>query len=72
MGAITCPTLLIACLKDSVAPVGPTLKYAKKLRQGTVLEFDTGHFDIYVGEWFEKTVQTQIDWLAKEFPLKRA
>lgn len=69
---ITCPTLLIACLKDTVAPVGPTLKYAKKLQQGTVVEFDTGHFDIYVGDWFEKTVAVQVDWLAKNFPLHRA
>ncbi|MEK9711542.1 MAG: alpha/beta fold hydrolase [Thalassolituus sp.] len=63
------PTLLLACLKDTVAPVKPTLKYAKKLPQGTVVELDTGHFDIYVGEWFEKVVGIQLDWLKKTFPL---
>ena len=66
---VKAPTLLIACLKDTVAPVKPTLKYAKKLAQGTVVELDTGHFDIYVGEWFEKVVGIQIDWLKKHFPL---
>lgn len=66
--AVKCPTLLIACLKDTVAPVGPTIKYAKKLPQGTLVEFDTGHFDIYMGDWFEKTTETQLTWLQKNFP----
>lgn len=66
--AITCPTLLIACLKDTVAPVGPTLKYAKKLQQGTLIELGTGHFDIYIGEWFEKTTTAQLTWLQNNFP----
>lgn len=65
---ITCPTLLIACLKDTVAPAGPTLRYAKQLQQGTLIELDAGHFDIYVDDWFEKTVSIQIDWLQRHFP----
>ncbi|WP_369982586.1 alpha/beta hydrolase [Thalassolituus sp.] len=66
---ISVPTLVLACLKDTVAPVKPTLKYAKKLQKGTLIELDTGHFDIYVGEWFEKVVSIQIDWLNTHFPL---
>ncbi|CCU73002.1 MULTISPECIES: alpha/beta hydrolase [Thalassolituus] len=67
---VTCPALIIACLKDTVAPVKPTLKYAKQLAQGKLVEFDTGHFDIYVGEWFEQTVAVQIAWLKQHFPIK--
>ncbi len=66
---IKAPTLLIACLKDTVAPVKPTLRYAKKLKQGSLVELDTGHFDIYRGEWFEKVVVIQLDWLRKHFPV---
>ncbi len=66
---VTAPTLLIACLRDTVAPVKPTLKYAKSLKNGSLVELDTGHFDIYRGEWFEKVVSIQIDWLGKNFPL---
>ena len=66
---LSCPTLVIACLKDTVAPVGPTIRYAKQLLQGTLVELDTGHFDIYVGEWFEKVVGIQTDWLKKHFPV---
>ncbi len=66
---LSCPALVIACLKDTVAPVGPTIKYAKQLLQGTLVELDTGHFDIYIGEWFEKVVGIQTDWLKKHFPV---
>jgi dienelactone hydrolase len=66
---IMAPTLVIACLKDSVAPVKPTLSYARKLPQGEVVELDTGHFDIYVGDWFKKNIRIQLDWLARHFPL---
>ncbi len=66
---VSAPTLLIACLRDTVAPVKPTLKYAKQLQRGSLVELDTGHFDIYRGEWFEKVVAIQLDWLNKHFPL---
>lgn len=66
---IQVPTLLVACLKDTVAPVGKTLKYAKQLPDGEVVELDAGHFDIYVGEWFEKNTAIQLDWLERHFPL---
>lgn len=66
---VSCPTLVIACLNDTVAPVGPTIKYAKQLLQGTLIKLDTGHFDIYVGEWFEKVVGIQTDWLQEHFPV---
>ena len=65
---LNCPALVIACLKDTVAPVKPTLKYAKQIPQGTLVELDTGHFDIYVGDWFEKVVGIQTDWLQQHFP----
>ncbi|MDY6825150.1 MAG: alpha/beta fold hydrolase [Thermodesulfobacteriota bacterium] len=67
---IDAPTLLIACLKDTVAPVRPTLRYGRKLEKGEVVELDAGHFDIYVGEWFEKNVALQLDWLGRNFPVK--
>lgn len=66
---IDAPTLLIACLKDTVAPVRPTLRYARKLKKGEVIELDAGHFDIYVGDWFEKNITLQLDWLARHFPV---
>lgn len=69
MARIDVPVLLLACLNDTVAPVKPTLKYAKALKNGTVHELQTGHFDIYRGEWFDKVVDLQLDWLKAHFPV---
>lgn len=69
MARIDVPVLLLACLNDTVAPVKPTLKYAKALKNGTVHELHTGHFDIYRGEWFDKVVDLQLDWLKAHFPV---
>ncbi len=66
---IVVPALVIACLKDSVAPVKPTLKYAQQIGKGTLVELETGHFDIYVGQWFEKNLALQLSWLNQHFPV---
>lgn len=66
---VTCPTLLLACLQDTVAPVNPTLKYAGQLVRGQVEKLDCGHFDIYVGEWFERVVALELAFLQRHVPV---
>lgn len=66
---VKCPTLLLACLQDSVAPVKPTLKYAAQLPRGQVEQLDCGHFDIYLGEWFERVVALELAFLQAQVPV---
>lgn len=56
------PILFGICKKDSVAPAPPTLKYAKKAPKGTIKEYDAGHFDVYVGDSFERVIQDYLDF----------
>ncbi|WFD00407.1 hypothetical protein MYAM1_003156 [Malassezia yamatoensis] len=57
------PIYFAVCGKDSVAPPGPTLKYAKQAPKGTVHVYaEDGHFDIYVGQSFERAVKDYIDF----------
>lgn len=51
------PILFSICGKDSVAPAGPTLAYAKTAAKGVIKWYDVGHFEIYYGEAFEKAIQ---------------
>ncbi|TKY84478.1 hypothetical protein EX895_006379 [Sporisorium graminicola] len=61
---IKSPILFGICGKDSVAPPGPTLKYAKNAPNSTVkLYEEMGHFDIYVGEAFERATADYCDFL---------
>ena len=63
------PTLVCACDRDTVAPAGPTIKAAEAAPKVTLKRYDEGHFDIYVGEWFERNVSDQLDFLARHVPL---
>lgn len=59
------PTMLVMATKDNVAPPSAVRAVAKKLGGRVQVEtFDVGHFDIYVGETFEKSVTAQTAFLS--------
>jgi pimeloyl-ACP methyl ester carboxylesterase len=62
---ITCPILFCVCETDSVAPAGPTLRYAAKAPRGEVKTYPEGHFAIYVDDPFERVVADQLAFLDK-------
>ncbi|MGX9145997.1 alpha/beta hydrolase [Mesorhizobium sp. 128a] len=68
---VSCPILFCICETDSVAPAGPTQRYAKKAPRGVVRLYRAGHFDIYVGEAFERVVADQLDFLKRHIPTER-
>lgn len=65
---IQSPVLFCVCETDTVAPAGPTLKYAAQAPKGETKRYKDGHFDIYVGEPFERVVKDQIAFLKKHLP----
>jgi dienelactone hydrolase len=62
---IACPILFCVCETDSVAPAGPTLRYAAEAPRGEVKVYPEGHFAIYVDDAFERVVADQIAFLDK-------
>ncbi|SRX92690.1 Alpha/beta hydrolase [Acinetobacter baumannii ATCC] [Mycobacterium shimoidei] len=60
---VSCPILFCVCETDSVAPAGPTLRYAAAAPRGEVKVYPDGHFAIYVGDAFERVVADQIAFL---------
>ncbi|MGL4305124.1 MAG: alpha/beta hydrolase [Mycobacteriaceae bacterium] len=66
---VAAPVLFCICDQDSVAPVKPTLRYAKSTQNGTVIHYPVGHFDIYVGEAFEGAIKDQIAFLQEHVPV---
>jgi pimeloyl-ACP methyl ester carboxylesterase len=65
MKDLKCPTLVCACEKDTVAPYGPTAKYAKAAPNVELKSYPFGHFDIYKGEPFEQASADQVEFLAR-------
>ncbi|OBK22175.1 alpha/beta hydrolase [Mycobacterium asiaticum] len=62
---ISCPILFCVCETDSVAPAGPTLRYASKAPRGEIKTYPEGHFAIYVDDAFERVITDQIAFLDK-------
>jgi dienelactone hydrolase len=62
---LTCPVLFCVCERDSVAPAGPTLRYAERAPRGEIKRYAVGHFDIYSGSAFELVVADQVDFLTR-------
>lgn len=63
---LTCPILLIAADDDNIAPVESVYEVARRVgSRAEVQSFPCGHFDIYVGEVFEKSVAVQVDFLRR-------
>jgi len=66
---ITCPVLFCICDPDTVAPTYTTLRHAMRAPKGEIKFYPYGHFDIYVGEAFERVVHDQITFLRRTVPL---
>ncbi|MDI2032424.1 alpha/beta fold hydrolase [Saccharopolyspora sp. TS4A08] len=64
---ITAATLLCLCDDDRAAPARTTARLAVGQDHVQVNEYDGDHFDIYVGDLFERAVADQIQFLAAQF-----
>ena len=65
---VPCPILFCICENDSVAPSGPTRRYAATAPRGGVKLYPEGHFAIYVGEAFERVIADQLEFLSRHLP----
>lgn len=65
---VACPLFVAICENDTVAPPGPTARYAAQAPRGEVRRYPVGHFDIYVGEDFERNVGDQVAFLLRHVP----
>ncbi len=66
---VTCPVHVAVCENDTVAPTRATLRHAAKAPRGEIVMQSGGHFDIYVGEDFERNVAQQLAFLAQHVPV---
>jgi pimeloyl-ACP methyl ester carboxylesterase len=62
---VACPILFCICESDSVAPPGPTRRYAATAPRGEIKLYPEGHFEIYVGDAFERVIADQLDFLSR-------
>jgi poly(3-hydroxyalkanoate) synthetase len=61
---LSCPLLLVLAEQDNIAPPSAVRKVARRTG-AEVLALPSGHFDIYTGELFERSVTAQVDFLRR-------
>ncbi len=62
---VQAPTLWCLADHDSLCPAGDAAKWAARAPRGEVLRYPIGHFDFYVGDWFEKVLADQLQFLKR-------
>jgi len=60
---VRCPILFCVSTSDSVAPSGPTLRYAQRAPHGVIDHEPSGHFALYYGDAFERLIALQTQFL---------
>lgn len=65
---VRCPILFCVCHNDSVAPAKPTLRHAARAPRGETKIYADGHFEIYLGEPFERVIADQLEFLQRHVP----
>jgi pimeloyl-ACP methyl ester carboxylesterase len=64
--SVRCPVLLQICEYDSIIPKSAGQETEKQLgKYAEAIYYPIGHFDIYIGENFERAVWDQLDFLKK-------
>lgn len=67
LARFTTSTLLCVCDHDAAAPAKATKRHAQGLAHVHVQNYPCDHFDIYLGEHFERAVRDQLSFLATQF-----
>jgi len=68
---VRCPVLLQICVNDNITPLSAAEETEKGLEKyAEVKHYPIGHFDIYIGDTFEKSLGDQLDFFKKHLLLR--
>jgi dienelactone hydrolase len=62
---VSVPILFCVSDKDALTPARKTLQWARTAPKGEIRRYDAGHFDLYVGDLFERVVSDQTEFLVR-------
>jgi fermentation-respiration switch protein FrsA (DUF1100 family) len=62
---VRCPLLACVCEHDLLCPAQRTVQLLARAPQAQIVRYPIGHFEIYVGEHFERALADQLQFLAQ-------
>jgi fermentation-respiration switch protein FrsA (DUF1100 family) len=72
LGKLGCPVLVIVAERDATTPPEPAVKAAERVPHAELVRYPIGHFDIYMGEWFERAISDETAFLTRHLLGERA
>ena len=63
---VQAPTLMVVAQSDTLCPASAARRTANRIEGCRYAELPIGHFDAYEGEWFEKVVTMEADFLEEQ------
>lgn len=67
-GSIACPWFVQVSDRDVITPPGAAVKAASRAPRASIRRYDAGHFEVYVGDGFERSVADQLAFLERVVP----
>ncbi len=65
---VACPVLFQVGTEDHITPPAPAIKAARSAPRGELITYPLSHFEIYLGEPFERAVADQLEFLGRQAP----
>lgn len=62
---LRCPWLVCVCERDRVAPARAAVEWASRSPVAEVISYPIDHYDIYLGDWFERASDDQASFLRR-------
>lgn len=62
---VRCPALIIAAERDSLIPLERVRQVASEMPDSTFVQLPCGHYEAYLGEWFDRVVSIEADFLVR-------
>lgn len=56
---------MLVCDQDAVTPANKAAALASRAPNMELRRFPVGHFEIYSGQWFERAVAVQVEFLSR-------
>ena len=72
LAKLRCPVLVVVADDDQTTPPEPAVKAAERAPNAQLVRYPIGHFDIYMGEWFERAVDEETRFLTRHLLAERA
>jgi len=60
---VACPLPVCVCERGTTTPPAAAIRMAERAPRGELVRYPIGHFDVYVGEGFERAVADQTAFL---------